>query len=177
MQFHDTTLGAEAMTSDQLDSIALERAGVVGSIAYGSSCCGEVGQLAGGWSARWINTQGMGNHGTLVLVATNRRTRALSKEGKIREFMAAGLARLEAELLYRANAPYKFELVGLLASVLGNKGQVQAMLNHPCSYGASSGRGEWQRAWGGVFGPEGLGISAPREAALAEMVKAVKGVA
>lgn len=171
--FYETDKGVSGMTAQELDRIALDRAGVVGSIGYGYAVPGEVGELPGGWTARWVNTQGMGNYGTLVLVPVTDRARAIAREGKIRAFERAGLSRSQAVRLYRARARYKFELVGLLADVLNNPGQVRAMLAHPGTYGFGSGRSEWLRSWGAVFGPDGLGLSAPREAALAQMVRAV----
>lgn len=167
-----TTLNTQSMTAAQLDGIALERSGVVGSIAGGTECRGEVGQLAGGWGARWINTQGLINHGTLVLSATDRRTRELSKEGKIREFMRAGLSRIQAEQLYRADVPYKFELIGLLGRVLADPVKIEAMQAHPRT-SVGYGRVDWLRSWSAVFGPGGLGLTAHREVALAKMVEVV----
>lgn len=114
----------------------------------------------------------MGNHGTLILIPTDARTRAVAREGKVRAFMRAGLTRAQAECLHRLKVRYKFELAGILARVLACKGQTLAMLEHPGTYGPGSGRGDWWRAWGAAFGPEGLGLSAPREAALAAMVRA-----
>lgn len=172
-KFYETDKGVSNMTAQELDAIALKRGGIVGSIGYGYAVPGEVGELPGGWSAQWINTQGMGNYGTLVLVPLTARARAIAREGKVRAFQHAGLSRVQAERLYRANVRYKFELVGLLADLLDHPAQVQAMLAHPGSYGFGSGRAAWLRSWGAVFGPEGLGLTAPREAALAQMVRAV----
>jgi len=170
--FYDTDLGLSGMTARQLDSVALERAGEVGSISGGYAIRGEIGQLEGGWTARWIATGGRGNCGTLILVPQDARTRAVAREGNIRAFMRAGLSRDQAERLHRANARYKFELASVLASVLACKGQTCAMLAHPGTYGPGSGRSQWVRAWSAAFGPEGLGLSAPREAELAAMVAA-----
>lgn len=172
MNFYETDLGVSSMTAQELDAIALERGGRVGSIGYGFATRGQVGRLAGGWTAGWVGTKGMGNHGTLVLIPTDARTRAVAREGKIRAYMRAGLTRAQAERLHRAKVRYKSELAGVLARVLACKGQTIAMLKHPGTYGPGSGRGDWWRAWGAAFGPEGLGLSAPREAELAKMVAA-----
>lgn len=172
MNFYETDLGLRGMTAQELDAIALERGGRVGGIGYGYATRGRVGQLAGGWSAKWIGTGGMGNCGTLVLVPRDARTRAIAREGKILAFMREGLTRAQAERLYRAKAKYKFELLPVLASVLACKAKTRAMLAHPGTYGPGSGRAEWLLAWREVFGAEGLGLSAPREAELAAMVAA-----
>ena len=169
---YKTDKGLSGMSAHELDAIALERGGEVGSIGHGYATRAQVGQLAGGWTAQWIATGGVGNCGTLVLVPQDARTRAIAREGKIRAFLAAGLTRAQAERLHRAKARYKFELAEVLASVLACKGQVRAMLAHPRAYGLGSGRGDWVRAWGAAFGPDGLGLSAPREAELAVMVAA-----
>jgi hypothetical protein len=168
--FYETDLGLSSMTSQELDAIALERAGIVGSIGYGYATCGEVGQLAGGWTAQWIACGGMGNCGTLVLVPQDVRTRAIAREGKVRAFMNEGLTREQAERLHHSNLRYKFELAGTLARVLACKAQTLAFLAHPGKYGYGSGRSKWHDAWGSVLSPEVLGLSAPREVVLAEMV-------
>ena len=170
--FYETDKGLSGMTAQELDAIALERGGEVGSIGYGYATRGQIGQLAGGWTAQWIATGGMGNCGTLVLVPQDARTRAIAREGKVRAFMRAGLTRAQAECLARARVRYKFELAEVLAEVLACEGQTRAMLAHPGTYGPGSGRGAWIRAWSAVFGPALLGLSAPREAQLAAMVAA-----
>jgi hypothetical protein len=170
--FYETDLGVGRMTAADLDAIAL-RGGRVGEIGGGYATTGKVGRLAGGWAARWIATRGHGNEGTLVLVPTDARTRALAREGRIARYMRAGLSRQQAERLDALRGvPYKAELAGRLAEALRNDAQRRALLAHPRAYGPGSGRSAWVRAWGPVFGPDGLGLSAPREAALAAMVAA-----
>lgn len=175
-QFYETDKGVGGMTADALDKVALDDAGVVGRIAFGYATRKEVGRLAGGWTARWIATGGMGNAGTLVLSPVTARARAVYREGQMRAFERAGLNRRQAERLYHARARYKHELLPLLAEVLVNRGMTRAFLAHPGTYGAGSGRGDWLRAWGAAFGAEGLGLSAPREAELAAMVVACSAV-
>ena len=173
--FYNTTFAIESMSVEQLDRIAVEQAGNCGGIGYGYACAGEVGKLAGGWSAMWTNRQGMGNHGDLILVPTDKRTRALAREGKVRAFMSAGLTREEAVRLQRVKARYKFELVGMLRNILDDKGKVAAICAHPGTYGPGSGRTKWWEAWGYPMWPEGMGLSAPREVELVTMVRAIVG--
>jgi hypothetical protein len=170
--FYETDFGVSAMSADELDHIA-RCGGVVGSIGGGYATTARIGQLAGGWTARWVATRGHGNEGTLVLVPTDPRTRAIAREGRLARWQRAGLTRTQAERLDALyGTPYRDELVGRLADVLRNDAQRRALLAHPRAYGPGSGRSDWVRAWGPVFGPDGLGLSAPREAALAAMVAA-----
>ena len=173
--FHYYHLRRDAFTAEELDQIALD-GGLVKRIAYGYTLRGEVDtDLPGGWSARWVDTRGMGNHGDLVLVPTDPRTRAIAREGRIRQYMAAGLNRVQAERLHHCQARYKGELAPVLAEVLSDPAQVRAFMAHPQSYGWGSGRSQWQDHWGGAFPGDALAryISAPREAELAKMVAAV----
>ncbi len=174
-QFQDVDFNVASKTVAELDHIALEDGGVVGSIGGGFACRKEPPvMLAGGWSARWINKGGVGNQGVMILVPTTSRTRTIHREGRIRRFMAAGLTYTEAESLYHADARYKEELVGAVVWVLMDRSRVMAMMAHPGMCGPGSGRTHWQDAWGEpIFGKDGLKLSAPREAELAKMVKAI----
>jgi hypothetical protein len=168
-------LGVGGMAADTLDAIA-RKGGVVGHLSWSWDKPATIGRLAGGWTARWVNA-GHGRQRTLVLVPTDPRTRALAREGRIARWQRAGLTRQQAAALDAARVPYRDELAGRLAAVLRDDAQRQAMLAHPRQYGPGSGRSDWLRAWGPVFGPQGLGLSAPREAALATMVAACAAAA
>ena len=150
MNFHPTDGGFSGSTTDELNHIALERGGRIWSIAYGYATRGRIEPRADGWSARWINTRGMGNHGTLVLVGTTPLTRAIRREGMIREWITAGLTREQAERLYFSQCQYKHELVEQLVRVLKDPLLTQAFMSHPARYGQGSGRTEWCRAWAEV---------------------------
>ena len=169
--------GFSSATTEELNRIALERAGHLVSIGYGYATRGKIETRVDGWSAKWINRGGMGNHGSLVLAGTTPLTRAIRREGTVREWMRAGLSREQAERLYFAPIPYRHELVETLHRVLSDKWMTRAFLSHPGNYGSGSGRTEWCRAWAGVNGfgeTKGeLSLTAPREAALAQMVKVV----
>jgi hypothetical protein len=164
-------------TTEELNRVALERGGALRSIGYGYALRGKsiLAPRSDGWAARWINTRGMGNHGTLVLVGTTPLTRAFRREGTVREWMRAGLTREQAERLYETSVKYRHELVETLARVLADKWMTRAFLSHPGIYGSGSGRTQWCRAWADGFGEtKGVSsLSAPREAALARMVQAV----
>jgi hypothetical protein len=180
--FYPVSGGFESATTEELNLIALERGGALQSIGYGYAVREhrEYPPRPDGWSAKWINTRGMGNHGTLVLVGTTPLTRAIRREGTVRQWMRAGLTREQADRLYSTALPYRHELVETLVRVLADHWMTCAFLSHPGNYGSGSGRTEWCRAWAEVngFGRETKGelsLSAPREAALAKMVKAVDG--
>ena len=178
-QFYEVDANFFDTTTEELNRVALERGGVLKSIGYGYAVRGKsiLAPRPDGWSAKWINTRGMGNHGTLVLVGTTPLTRAIRREGTVREWMCAGLTREQAERLYFTPVSYRHELVETLSRVLADKWMTRAFLSHPGNYGSGSGRTEWCRAWAEVNGfgeTKGeLSLSAPREAALAQMVKAV----
>jgi hypothetical protein len=173
-QTYDTDLGARAMSAQDLDAVAQDRAGAIGSIGYGHACRDhsvEDVELPGGWRARWIDRRGMGNHGTLVLVPTDARTRALLREGKVRAYQAAGLSRAQAEALHACRASYKMELAPALARVLADPALTGAMVAHPGKCGPGSGRARWLAFYAGAArSPELRDLSAPREAELARMV-------
>ncbi len=172
--FYETDLGVSQLSVAELDHIALEKGGVIGTISRNCDIRGRIGMLAGGWTAGWIGTRRSIHYGTLVLIPTDTRSWKVATEGKVRLFMRAGLTRAQAECLHRTHIYFKYELAEVLAKVLANEGQIQALLAHPQGYGPESGRAEWKRAWSAVFGPEGLNISAPREVELARMVTALR---
>jgi hypothetical protein len=179
-QFYEVDANFFGITTEALNHVALERGGVLKSIGYGYAVRGGKSILAprpDGWSAKWINTRGMGNHGTLVLVGTTPLTRAIRREGTVRDWVRAGLTREQADRLYSTPLQYRHELIETLARVLADKWMTRAFLSHPGNYGSGSGRTEWCRAWAEVNGfgeiQGALNLSAPREAALAQMVKAV----
>ena len=86
-EYYDTDLGVAHMSEEELRAIALNRAGVVGSIGYGYARCGHVANRDG-WKFIWIDSKGMGNYGTLVMKALTPKNRELLREGRIRIIMA-----------------------------------------------------------------------------------------
>jgi hypothetical protein len=171
--YYETDMGAGAMTTQQLDRIALEHNGRLGSHGYGYGCNKVISALAGGWSARWIATRGMGNYGDLVLQPGDRRTRALWREGKVRHAMGYGLSRCEAERLLNAYIRHALEeqVMAPLGEILADQGMVAAWCRHP-GYGPDAGRADWWRAYGNLAPEMARHLSAPREHALACAVRA-----
>lgn len=104
-QFRDVT-GVGSSTAEELDRIAVENAGRLTSMGYGFSCPKPTKQIPGApeWGTRVINTRGMGNHGTIVLVGLTPRTKALLRQGKIKSLVDQGVpervARVAASMRY-----------------------------------------------------------------------------
>lgn len=171
MNFYQVDGGFSRLSTAELDAVALS-CDPLCCIGYGYASRGSIETRPDGWSARWINTGGMGNHGRLVLVGTTTRTRALVRQGKLRFFQQAGLTSEQAHRVYWADAGYKFELLPILVAVLADAAQMKAFLSHPGSYGPGSGRREWYERWSPL---SEIGLSAPREAELAKMVCAAGG--
>jgi len=169
-QFYDTTMGAESMTAQQLDTIAVERNGQIGSHGYGYDTNGSAA-LNGGWATRWIGTQGMGNYGTLVLVPTDARTRAIWRAGKVDYAMGFGLSRMEADRVLDARIQYAMEpaVLAAVGDMLACDGCIAAC--------RSFGRYESTRRWASDYAevlPSFAGLSVPRtNAAVAAVLAAV----
>lgn len=165
--FKATDLGFSQMSVEDIDKIATEKGGVVGRIGYGFSLPGII-QPNHDWTAKWINSQGMGNHGTLILVPLSERTRGLRNGGIIGKWVASGLTKSEAEELYRMrDVQYKFELAPVLGRVLHDPIQLGAYFAHPGGYGPGTGRNRWREKWESVLDPQ---LSAPREQSLVTML-------
>lgn len=100
--FYNTDCGADRLTAEELEKIALA-GGVVGGIGYGSACIGELPAERHGYGFKWINRQGMGNHGDVVLTAKSAHAAAMLRQGKVAAWMAEfGLTYQAADSLYDA---------------------------------------------------------------------------
>lgn len=168
--FYDTTMGAESMTASQLDAIAVERNGLVGSHGFGYATNGSA-PLAGGWTSRWIATGGMGNYGDLVLIPTDARTRAIWREGKIRFAMGFGLSHREAERILDARIRHAGEpaVLAVIGQMLACAGCVAAAR----SFDRYSSTRAWAADYAAVL-PDFAGLSVPRtNAAVAAVLAAV----
>lgn len=100
--YYDTDCGASSKTKEELDIIALA-GGVLGIIGYGYACQDKLPTERHGYGLRWINSQGMGNHGDLVLTAKTPHAAELLRQGKVALWMREfGLTYQEADGLYDA---------------------------------------------------------------------------
>ena len=81
---------AKGLSIAECDEIALNSAGVVDSMGYGwdRPLGGDVNEE---YSSKVVNTQGMGNHGEIVLVGKSPRARALLRRGKAAALIAVGI--------------------------------------------------------------------------------------
>lgn len=86
--FYDVT--ASGMSVAECDEIALNNAGRVTSRGFGYGCP-RGGDVNTEYESKVINTQGMGNHGTIILVGKTPRARELLRQGKIRALVAEGV--------------------------------------------------------------------------------------
>lgn len=67
---------------DEIDRRVLETGGYLTSISQGYTLRSEVPNV-GDWSFKWINTQGCGNHGTLIAIPKSKRTADIVRKGRI----------------------------------------------------------------------------------------------
>jgi hypothetical protein len=88
-RFYKIDGGFSSATTEELNRIALECGGHLVSIGYGYATRGKIENRVDGWSAKWINRGGMGNHGSLVLVGTTPLTRAFRREAALAQMVKA----------------------------------------------------------------------------------------
>ena len=121
-QFYEVDANFFDTTTEELNRVALERGGVLKSIGYGYAVRGKsiLAPRPDGWSAKWINTRGMGNHGTLVLVTDGLPD---DEESALRE--ASGLV---LDIFYVGPAP-KPEFLDRLARAAkaGSKAELASL--------------------------------------------------
>lgn len=80
------------LTVEECDRIALENAGRVFGTGY-SYAMPRGGDINAEYSSKVINTQGMGNHGTIILVGKTRRARRLLYKGRVRWLVENGVSK------------------------------------------------------------------------------------
>lgn len=146
-QFYEVDLGASCAEQAELDAIAL-RGGCIGSIGYGYATRGRPPEDRHGYGFRWIDTQGMGNHGSLVLVARSKRAAEYIRQGKVAQFMRDfNLNYQEADRLYSATRGVCRSLEhGVLAYCVATRDCVAAWQHAPDSTWRS--RARWESEWG-----------------------------
>jgi hypothetical protein len=167
MQFNRVSI-SELVTDSELMEIALKKAGVVRSIGGGFSIRGGIPTLPEGWDAKWTNTHGEGNRGTLVLVGTDARTRGLLREGKIRKAVECGLTEEQAKKWHKSKARYKHELLRVLALALQDKACWPALLDFP----NRKNKQQWAEKWAPIS-EDYTGLSVPRLTALSSLLRDV----
>jgi hypothetical protein len=141
--FYECDRGYSDMTQAQLDACALE-GGVVGGIGYGYATRGETPDRHG-YGAVWVNSQGMGNHGTLVLVAKSRRAAEFLRTGRlnalVRDF---GITRALAARIDDARKGVQYGREHLVvATVLANP-----HVEWSSFPGVGNGAARWAERWG-----------------------------
>lgn len=168
--YYETTLGANTLSAAELDRIAVEKAGIIGSHGYSYGTNGAA-PLAGGWAAAWIGTRGMGNYGTLVLRPTDRRTSALWREGQIARIMSFGMSAREAVRVLDARIRHAHEtpVLEAVSAMLACDGCVAAAR----SFDRYDSTRSWCADYADVL-PDMAGLSVPRiNAAVAAVLAAI----
>ena len=104
MQYYEKSF--EGLSIKECDKIALEMAGAIYSTGYGFSLP-RGGEINEEYSSKVINSRGMGNHGTIILVGKTPRARRLLRKGKIKKIMSWGIR--EAVAKVAVSMPYGME--------------------------------------------------------------------
>ena len=128
--FYDVLGFSPSTTSEELDRIAVERAGVLWCGRGGYGCPKPTSKIpqAPEWGTKVIARQGMGNCGCIVLVGNTNRTRQLLRRGKTKSLVSKGVPAEVAAVA--VSMPYGMETeVALLAAelveVVSSKGPFQ----------------------------------------------------
>ena len=164
--YYDTDLGAAALSQTELDEIALA-GGRVGSVGFGYACTGTLPAERFGYGFRWINTRGMGNHGSLVLVPRSQRAAEYLRQGRVRQLMADhSLGYQQADTLYSACRGVKYgQEAEVLAYAVETRDCRQAWAHFP-------GEGRGVRRWLSEWDMPSSALSVPRLSAVAEILAA-----
>jgi len=105
------------LTVEECDRIALENAGRVFSTGF-SYALPRGGDVNEEYSSRVINTRGMGNHGTIVLIGKTPRARRLLWEGRVRWLMRQGVSQRVAEAAASMRYGMEVEVAKLADAIL-----------------------------------------------------------
>jgi len=141
--FFRTDLGARDLTQKDLDLIALD-GGVVGSIGYGFAQPDHEIPARHGYGFRWINTKGMGNHGTLILTAKSARAAEYLRTGRIDALMGNhGIDRVLATRIEHARRGVKYGREHAVVQCVID----YAHVDWESFPGVGGGASEWARRW------------------------------
>ncbi len=164
--YHDTDLGASALSKTELDQIALA-GGKVGSIGFGYACRGELPAERHGYGFAWVNSRGMGNHGAVVLTPRSTRAAEYLRQGKVRSLMSEhGLGYQQADALYSATRGVKY---GLEPEVLTYAVQTR---EYNVAGALFPGVGQGVRGWLALCSWPDTALTVPRLAAVAAVLEA-----
>jgi len=86
--FRESDEGFKSATKEKLDFVALNKAGLMGGLSMGYTIHDNIDNIVRhGYRAKWINTQGNGNCGDLVLIGVSHEAKELLRQGKIKKLM------------------------------------------------------------------------------------------
>lgn len=168
-EYYDVFGFSPNTTADELDRIAVEKAGVLWSGRGGYGCPKATAKIpqAPEWGTKVIARQGMGNCGSIVLIGLTPRTQKLLRQGKTQRLTKDGVPQDVAEVAI--SMPYGMETdVALLATEL-----VETVKTS----GPFQGDSHRQFAsWLGGNNQTGAALSFPRKVAAAEIAAKVVNV-
>ena len=87
MNFYDTDFGFSTKTKKELDNIALNHNGVLGSTSYSYARPDVDDTVRHGYRAKTVGTRGMGNCGTVVLLPASREAAEMLHQGHVKSLM------------------------------------------------------------------------------------------
>ena len=162
--FYDTDLGVSRLGLEDLNKAALA-GGRLGGIGYWYARTCEIPPRHG-YGFAWVNTNGTGNCGTLVMVPRSREAAEYLRQGRVSLIMREhGLEYSDADALYSACCGVRYGMeAGVMAYAVMTRDCGPAWGHFP---GVGSGVWRWFRDW---RMPE-TDLSAPRLGAVAEILK------
>lgn len=169
-QCYTTDLGFSSMTQAELDRLAVERCGVLGSIGYGYATHDRYSlrdNARFGWRLRVINTRGTGNCGTFVIVPSDGRTRELTRQGWIRLYQERlELSAARANVLSRAargvGRTHEDDVIAATLDLL-SRGSKPALVRTPDFEGSHRALHVWLERWIVGSGDWGKSLSFQRK--------------
>jgi hypothetical protein len=157
--FHEVEFSGLSIAN--CDEIALKNAGVLSdAFGYGYALP-RGGPVNSEYDSVVINTQGMGNHGSIILRGRTPRTRQLIREGKVLHLTRHGIPWVVARVAPSCQYGMELDVVELaddLMEAVRLRGQFRGRSHRAFS--------EWAGSW-----TENLEMSFPRKDAAAEIAK------